>query len=224
MKNGAIPAALLIVAALIVIGNVVYHQSQGVCNFRSGLPAETAKEKDFQNGDLIFHASLSNQSKAIQLATHSEWSHCGIIYEKDGKYFVYEAVQPVKLTPLDKWIARGEGQRYVVKRLKNAATVLTPATLHKMKSAGEQYAGKNYDIYFGWSDERIYCSELIWKIYKEATGLELGALEQLKDFDLSNQVVQAKMKERYGENIPMDEKVISPAAVFESELLVTVAK
>jgi hypothetical protein len=30
------------------------------------------------------------------------------------------------------------------------------------------------------------------------------------------------MKERYGNNVPMDEKVISPAAMFNSSLLVTV--
>jgi len=79
--------------------------------------------------------------------------------------------------------------------------------------------GKNYDLYFEWSDDRIYCSELIWKIYKEGTGLEIGKLEELADFDLSNPAVKAKLKERYGNTIPKHEKVISPAAMFDSELL-----
>ena len=74
-------------------------------------------------------------------------------------------------------------------------------------------------MYFGWSDDRIYCSELVWKIYKEALGIELGKLQQLKEFDLSHPIVQKKLKERYGNNIPYDEKVISPAAIFESEEL-----
>jgi len=30
------------------------------------------------------------------------------------------------------------------------------------------------------------------------------------------------MKERYGDKIPMDEIVISPAAIFDSELLTTI--
>jgi hypothetical protein len=38
--------------------------------------------KKFQNGDLIFHISKSEQSEAIQLATKSEYSHCGLIYKK----------------------------------------------------------------------------------------------------------------------------------------------
>ena len=34
-----------------------------------------------KDGDLIFQTSLSQQSKAIQLATKSKYSHCGIIYK-----------------------------------------------------------------------------------------------------------------------------------------------
>ena len=175
-----------------------------------------------QNGDIIFHTSKSAQSKAIQLATHSKYSHVGIIYEKGGNYYVYEAVQPVKLTPLNQWINRGDKGHYVIKRLKNADEILTPDVLRKMKTLGEKYKGKNYDIYFEWSDDRIYCSELVWKIYREATGIEIGQLESLSDFDLSSNAVKEKMKERYGNAIPMDEKVISPAAMFKSNKLTTV--
>lgn len=181
-----------------------------------------AKDGKFQNGDLIFHTSRSAQSKAIQLATKSRYSHCGIIYQENGEYFVFEAVQPVSSTPLQKWIARGEGGHFVVKRLRNADQVLTPATLAKMKQAGNKLTGKDYDLYFEWSDDKIYCSELIWKVYQQATGLEIGELEQLKDFDLTAKPVQDKMKERYGNKIPYQEKVISPASMFQSELLETI--
>ena len=82
--------------------------------------------------------------------------------------------------------------------------------------------GKNYDLTFEWSDDKIYCSELIWKIYKRATGIEIGKLEKLSKFNLTNEAVKKKIKERYGDKIPMDEIVISPAAIFDSELLETV--
>src|SRR5690554_1249527 len=136
----------------------------------------------FQNGDIIFQTSKSGQSKAIQIATGSKYSHMGIIYKQGNDYFVYEAVQPVKLTPLNDWINRGENGHYVVKRIKNSENLLTPETLTKMKQIGEKYAGKDYDLYFEWSDSRIYCSELVWKIYQEATGREIGKLEKLGDF------------------------------------------
>jgi len=184
--------------------------------------ANLAVDSKIRDGDLIFQTSLSQQSKAIQLATKSKYSHCGIIYKEKDNYYVYEAVQPVKRTPLDKWIARGKDGRFVVKRLKKADEILTPETLKKMKQAGEAFRGKSYDLTFEWSDEKIYCSELIWKIYQRAAGIEIGKLEKLSDFDLTSETVKTKMKERYGDKIPMNETVISPAAIFDSELLETI--
>jgi hypothetical protein len=179
-------------------------------------------KKDILSGDIIFQTSLSGQSKAIQFATRSKYSHCGIIYKEGSRYFVFEAIQPVKITPLDKWIARGKNGHYVIKRLRKAETILTETTLKKMKKEGEKFMGKNYDLTFEWSDQKIYCSELIWKIYKRATGLEVGKLQRLRDFDLENPIVKKKMKERYGNNLPLNETVISPQAIFESDLLTTV--
>lgn len=128
------------------------------------------------------------------------------------------------MTPLSEWIKRGENSKYVVKRLKDSENLLTNANLTKMKKIGDKYAGKDYDLYFEWSDSRIYCSELVWKIYKEALGLEVGKLEKLGDFNLTDNAVSLKLKERYGDNIPKDELVISPASMFESDKLVTVFK
>ena len=182
----------------------------------------TTKLEAVKNGDIIFQTSLSEQSKAIQLATNSKYSHCGIVYSDNGQFYVYEAIQPVKTTPLDKWIARGKDGHFVIKRLKNADHVLTAETLQKMKQEGEIFKGKNYDLTFEWSDDKIYCSELIWKIYQRATGIEIGKLQKLSDFDLTNEAVKQKMKERYGDKIPTEEIVISPAAIFDSELLTTV--
>ncbi|WP_291870432.1 YiiX family permuted papain-like enzyme [Maribacter sp.] len=179
-------------------------------------------KQKIKNGDIIFQTSKSSQSKAIQLATNSKYSHVGIIYKYDNSFFVYEAVQPVKLTPIVQWINRGIDKHYVVKRLKNSEEVLTPKIIKNMKLYGNTFKGKNYDLYFEWSNEKMYCSELVWKIYKENTGIEIGELEKLSDFDLSNKIVKQKMKERYGKNIPLNEKVISPAAMFNSKNLVTI--
>jgi hypothetical protein len=177
-----------------------------------------------QDGDIIFHISRSSQSKAIQLATHSEYSHCGIVYREQGQFYVFEAVQPVKSTPLKEWIARGSQGHYVLKRLKNAESVLNNKVLAQMKAEGEKLKGKYYDLTFEWNDDKIYCSELVWKIYQRATGIEIGQLEKLSDFDLSHKIVQQKMRERYGNKIPLDQTVISPASIFNSPLLWTVAE
>lgn len=115
----------------------------------------TVHNNKLKDGDLIFQTSQSAQSQAIQVATKSNYSHCGILYKDGDKLFVFEAIQPVQTTPLDKWIARGKDSHYVVKRLKNADKVLTSDNLKKMKSAGKKMLGKNYDLYFEWSNDRI---------------------------------------------------------------------
>lgn len=180
---------------------------------------------DFRTGDLIFQTSLSRQSVAVQLATKSRYSHCGIIFQSDtGRYnwYVLEAVQPVKFTPLARWIARGKDGRFIVKRLKDAERILTPSVLGEMRKVGSRFVGRNYDLTFEWTDDKLYCSELVWKLYQRTTGLEIGKLQKLRDFDLTNATVKEKLKERYGSKIPMDETVISPVEIYNSDLLMPV--
>lgn len=167
-------------------------------------------------GDIVFHTSRSAQSKAVQAATKSPYSHMGIVLFRDGKAVVFEAVQPVKYTPLKQWLDRGQGRRYVAKRLKQP---LSAASVRKLHQAAERYEGKAYDLTFEWSDERLYCSELVWKMYKAAADIELAPLARLGSFDLDAPAVKAKLKERYGENVPLDEPVVSPAAIYESRAL-----
>ena len=175
-----------------------------------------------RNGDIVFQTSRSSQSLAIQLATKSPYSHMGIVYVRDGEPLVFEDVQPVKLTPLRTWIERGEGEHFVAKRLRDAEARLTSETLQRMLAAGEQLTGKDYDLYFEWSDDRIYCSELVWKVFERGAGIRLGEQQTIADFDLSHPAVQAKVKERYGDQIPLNEVVVSPVAILDAAELVTV--
>lgn len=188
----------------------------------TGTELEKITSDKFKDGDIIFQTSESAQCEAVRIATKSKFSHCGIIFTENGKQFVFEAVQPVKTTPLENWIRHGRDSKYVVKRLKNASAVLNAETLEKMKSYGKQFIGKEYDAYFEWTDNRIYCSELVWKIYKNGTGIELSQLRELKEFSLGDPRVQAILKERYGNEIPLEEKVVAPSDLADSKLLTTV--
>jgi hypothetical protein len=184
----------------------------------------TPNGDSLKNGDIIFQTSLSSQSMAIQLATDSKYSHCGIIFEKDhGKknWHVLEAVQPVKWTPLQEFIDRGTDGHCVIKR--SVASVQTNAEiLHEMKTYGESHVGKDYDLAFGWGDDKLYCSELVWKCYSTSVGIELSKLRALGDFDLSHPLVQKELVKRYGDKIPLEEKMVSPGDIYESKLLRTV--
>jgi uncharacterized protein YycO len=179
---------------------------------------------NLQDGDIIFHTSRSSQSEALRRAMNSPYTHMGIIFIEDDAPVVYEAVGPVKRTPLEEWVGRGEEGHFVVKRWSGAGRHLDEDAVARLKAAGAEYAGRSYDPYFEWSDDRIYCSELVWKMYESALGVEIGTLQTFADFDLSDPVVVKKLRERFPDQVPLDEVVISPASMFESDKLVTVCE
>ncbi len=220
-------ATLLFILGILLISGGMYYYPYKKINHASE-PKEknhiqTQQEQKIpRSGDLIFQTSLSQQSQAIQLATQSPYSHCGIVFEENDQLYVLEAVQPVKRTLLTEWIKRGKDEHYVLKRLKDAEKTLTDSVIHEMQTIGRAWEGKDYDLTFEWTDDKMYCSELIWKIYDRTTGIKIGQPEQLKDFDLNSEIVKNKLTERYGNDIPLDDTVISPAAIFNSKLLETV--
>ena len=71
---------------------------------------------EYKDGDIIFQTTAGATGKAIQLATHSKYNHCGMLFFENNEWIVYEAVQPVKKTSLRDFNARGKG---TVKRLSN---------------------------------------------------------------------------------------------------------
>jgi uncharacterized protein YycO len=184
-----------------------------------GKPIDTSLLED---GDIIFHESVSEQATAIKLATKSKYTHVGIIFRYGNEFKVLEAIEPVKITNLNSFISRGTNNHFIIKRIKNSKQILTPNVISRMKEYGKTLIGKHYDLYFEWSNERIYCTELVWKLYDKFTGLKIGELKTLKDFDISSKTVQKLMKKRYGNNIPYSEPVISPVDMFNSSELLTI--
>jgi len=175
-------------------------------------------DDNFKNGDVIFHTSKSPQSKMIQDVTQSKYSHVGIIYIKDGETYVMEAVQPVKVTPLDVFIERGVDSEYTVMRYKGN---LSEEDLNKMYEYGSSQLGKNYDSKFQWSDNTMYCSELVYKIY-ETVGVELCDKNTFSDYNLSSKEVQTAIKKRYNTELDMNETVVTPVDLSNSNRLTTI--
>lgn len=176
-----------------------------------------------KDGDIVFQTSLSSQTRPIQLATHSPYSHVGVVLFKKDKAMVFEAGPRVQYTPFDVWVKRGEGNHFVVKRLKREEP-FTPAEIEKLRNVANTFEGRRYDRKFEWSDDKMYCSELVWKIYQQAIAVELIAPKKFRDYDLSSPIVQADMKKRYGDKVPLDEEIVSPGALFDSPLLEQIEK
>lgn len=183
-------------------------------------PVAAAIAPEVREGDIIFHASTSSQSALIRLLTRSPYTHCGLVMRHKGRWLVLEAVQPVKLTPLAAWTARGAGGHYVLKRLKNADAALTPDVLERMRRLGLGMLGRAYDRQFRWSDAKLYCSELVWKLYRRGAGITLCKPQHFRDFNPARPSLAGEAARRYGKNMPPpDEPVVTPAALYDSPLL-----
>jgi uncharacterized protein YycO len=178
--------------------------------------SSTYTSNNFKPGDIVFMTDNSAQGQAVKLATHSEYSHVGVILQNDNELYLYEAVQPVRRVKMSDWVRIADPHTYVVKRLTNDS--LTALQLSKMNTEAIKHLGKPYDPWFGWSDENIYCSEYVWKIYFNATGIELCKPKPLKSYDLSHPLVIKIMHQRY-DSIPYEEPMVAPSDIFSSEKL-----
>ncbi|MBK1829730.1 YiiX family permuted papain-like enzyme [Verrucomicrobiaceae bacterium R5-34] len=209
------PVALLLLCAL-TFGSVAL---AGLFKSRSHNPYQ------LQNGDIVFQSTNSSQGKAIKAATNSPWTHVGMVFFRNGDPMVIEAVQPVRITPLKSFIARSPSTFYAM-RLKNAEQHINAQTMARAEHYCNQQLGKNYDLQFRWSDDKIYCSELVWKVYKEAGGIELCQPRPFKAYNLKHPTVQRIAKQRYGavNNLPLNELAVAPSDLAQSPLLIEVPK
>jgi len=193
-----------------------------VLAFCSKLQAEKPGAYLLQEGDIVFSGSAFGQGAAIIAATASPYTHCGIVFKKDGKLMVLEAVQPVGVTTLENFMSRGKPEAFTARRLK---TAVTQENYKKARAWAETQIGRNYDILFRWDDEKLYCSELVWKIYQKS-GVELCPPRHFKDYDLKRPEVRKIIEQRYGDinRLPMDEKVVAPSDLAASMMLVEVPR
>lgn len=176
----------------------------------------------WETGDIIFQESQTSQSRVIQKVTKSRYSHMGMIVVKGSKTYVLEAIQPVTLTPLDRFVARGADGHYVVKRLRPE---FKPTQVQKaeMTRLANSWLGRDYDLVFGWSDTRMYCSELVWKLYKRGAGIRIGEPVTFRDLDLKDRATRILINQRT-DSLDLSERIITPVAMFRSDKLVTVAQ
>lgn len=180
-----------------------------------------------QEGDIIFHKSQSGQGPALRILTESEWTHTGIILGERGRYYVMEASSTVKLTPLQEFINRGNRGHYIIRRLDPRYGTMDAAAKLRLRAALEPMLGKQYDIWFQWSDSTIYCSELVWKAYQRALNVEVGQVQRFREFPLDHPAAREMIRRRYteqGRELNVDEKIVTPVAVLESDKLVDVVR
>ncbi|MBN2768411.1 MAG: hypothetical protein JXQ68_04865 [Campylobacterales bacterium] len=166
-------------------------------------------------GDIIFQSSPhSDLVDAIEGATESKYSHVGILVQKDNRWFVREALREgVCDTPLQEFVDRGRDDSISVFRVKKQYEKYLPLFIEKSAS----YLGRPYDVHYLLDDEHLYCSELVYKSFKDASGLTLGKLQRFGDLKWGKYKVF--IEKVGGGAIPTDRLVITPVAITKAKQL-----
>lgn len=174
------------------------------------MSATTKTAKNVREGDVIFQTSQSEQSPLIKLATRSVITHCGVIVMKSGKPYVLETLRTLQLTPLNKFIARGKGGRYWLKRSEK----------ENIKIKYDHYLGKPYDVAFRLDNNIYYCSELVYDIYEKQVGIELCKPKKVGDYIfLGVDKLPSLKKEMRRRHITKEQYAVAPVEVFRSKKL-----
>ncbi len=168
-----------------------------------------------KSGDLIFqsppHSALVD---AIEGATESRYSHTGIVIQLKNKWIVREAFHDgVCDTPLQEFVNRGRDSNISVFRVKKQYEKYLPLFIEKSAS----YLGRPYDIHYLLDNEHLYCSELVYKSFKDVSGIELGKLQRFGDLKWGK--YKAFIEKVEGGTIPTDRLVITPVAITRAKQL-----
>lgn len=170
-----------------------------------------------QPGDFVFQSLPHNPLiDAIEGSSGSPFSHCGIVKQRSvekkhgDEWMVIEAIGPVKETPWAHWIAQGRESAYVVFRLRDPLAKKVPAIL----AAAEKYEGRPYDIHYDMDDEKIYCSELLYKSVRDATGRKLGRIRKLGE--LKWQPYEKVIRSIENGGLPLEREMITPRDFSEA--------
>ncbi len=171
-----------------------------------------------REGDVVFQSLPHGELvAAIEGITESPLSHCGVVMKNaDGRWVVHEAIGVVRETPLYLWIVRGRGARLDVWRWR----AIDGADLATLRVALVKYAGKSYDYRYAPDDTEIYCSELVFKAYRDAYGVEFGAWEKLGD--LRWRPHEKFIREMEGGALPLGRPMITPVGLTRSPELAKV--
>ncbi len=159
-------------------------------------------------GDLLFSNLSCDEGLAIQTSTKSPFTHIGMVHIKDHKHYIIEAHGFVKLTPLSFWIDNCHNKIAVGRVLREYASIAEVASCKALA-----FLGRPYNDYYEFTDQKLYCSSLIYYSFKLANQDE--DFFPLKPMNFTDAIDM--WKEYFGaRKIPQGEPGLSPATIYNS--------
>ena len=181
-----------------------------------GLQSDKSSEPKIylpKEGDLVFQALPLDDDliQAIEGVTESNYSHVGVLLNRDGIWTVIEASRPgVIYTPFEEWKIKGRNKRWAAYRLKAEYQEHIPQFLTEL----EAHIGKPYDFKYELSEDKLYCSGLVYLAWTSSTGQEMGKLRRVGD--MIWKPYRATIEKYNNAPVPLDRQVISPVELSKA--------
>jgi hypothetical protein len=169
---------------------------------------------DFRSGDIVFQHLPSRLGSVICDVTDSQFSHCGIVVVREGsRPYVLEAIGPVRFINLQDWLKQGDRGRFQQMRLRDVTEPEIKASL--LEAA--KLLGRPYDIQYELDEDKIYCSELVYKAFLGGAKIEVGEKQPLRD--LNWRPHELFIRALAGGELPLDREMVTPDSVARSPKL-----
>ncbi len=185
-----------------------------------------SKKIELRTGDLLFQdldcGALCDAIENATLGQNGErFSHIGIVERKDDEIYVIEAYDGVSKTPINVFLNRdlkpNEKSRVVVGRLKSEYHSSIP---NAIKEANKRI-GLAYDNEFKLNNNKYYCSEFIYDIFKNNSKSLFKVKAMTFVNKKTNTIDSAWIKHFKKLNIPIPEDHLgcNPIDYYQSEKL-----
>lgn len=197
-----------------------------LCFIIQGCTSTTTQNNTFQVGDILFQdLDCGGPCDAIEAVTQGvdgwNFSHCGIVVEKEGELQVIEAYGAVQSVPIDIFLQRyldsTGNPKVVIGRPKDPTIATESAKL------AFSYLGKGYDDAFQLNDDEYYCSELVYECFKKANNNQEYFPLNVMTFKAPNTDTTMPewitYYEEINQPIPEGEMGINPGAISRSKQL-----
>lgn len=176
-------------------------------------------------GDVLLQPLECWSCRLIEAEEETIYSHVGVVIQAIPEVVVAEAYGKVHAKTLDKFLEKTEkGQKVLVIRHRENKVVYQLQNSEFKKVFEEKFNNLKYDHFFLWDNvdengnEKLYCSELVAKLYK----LELNLDLPLKRMHFNQ---NRELWERFFRGqIPDNEWGNSPADLHRSEMFYEVGE
>jgi hypothetical protein len=175
--------------------------------------------KQLQVGDVVFIRIPSQPFTKVADSTSSWTNHVGIVTDIQGdEPLIAESRVPLSgETTWTKFMKRSDSGRVAITRLPHA---LDSQQQTKLRLGVAARRGILYDTGFDLHSNRQFCSRYVREVLNEATGVEIGEIENFATLLSRNpQADQKFWKTWYFGHIPWQRETVTPASLLRDEKL-----